>query len=350
MSCYHKNTVVATAIDPFGQRIAHAKFGPKDEELTAFLGKLPGEKHVALEAGSVWEHYYDAAASTGAAVTLSHPKKTRLIADATLKNDKVDSEALAELLRLNALPTSYAPEAETRTLRELVRERVFYLKKETAIRNHTYSYLNRKGIPFEEGILSRVRRREELRGLQIEVVDRALDMLAQLHEVTRDLDRKVENACAGSKEAQLLRTIPGVGAITALTLTAFITPVSRFPNIDHFCSYCGFAPKNWQSGNTGWVGHLVEDCNHLLRFVLIEASWGSRRVEKRGAVAKAGNRVARRRQDARIGATAAGHKLAKICYGVLRRGTPYTHDAPEHNSRDGMTANSPATPGSGAAL
>ena len=106
----HKNTVVATAVDPLGHRIDQSTLGPTDTELVRYIpGLPPGRKHMILEACSVWEHFYDAAASTGADVVLCNPKKTKAIAEAELKSDKVDSETLAELLRLNAVRASFPP-------------------------------------------------------------------------------------------------------------------------------------------------------------------------------------------------------------------------------------------------
>jgi len=92
-----KTSIMATAVDPLGHRIDQQKLGPGDPELIKFLESLSGPKRVVLEASNVWEHIYDAAASTGAEVLLANPAKTRFIAEATLKTDRVDSEALALL-------------------------------------------------------------------------------------------------------------------------------------------------------------------------------------------------------------------------------------------------------------
>jgi hypothetical protein len=81
----HRKTVVATAVDPLGHLVSQVTLGPSDAELAHYLRALPGSKHVALEACPVWEHFFDAAESTGAKVVLSNPLKTRLIAEASLK-------------------------------------------------------------------------------------------------------------------------------------------------------------------------------------------------------------------------------------------------------------------------
>ncbi|MDG6969656.1 MAG: IS110 family transposase [Nitrososphaerota archaeon] len=153
----------------------------------------------------------------------------------------------------------------------------------------------RKGIPYEDGALGlKKKKREALRELKNPVVDRALEILAHLDAATKELDRAIHEEFERSKEAQLLATIPGIGEITVVTLAAYLTPNGRFDNIDQVSASCGLAPSTYQSGNREFHGHLRSDSHHLLRWILIEAGWKTRQFEKRGEVAKAGNRSARK--------------------------------------------------------
>lgn len=334
-----KNSIVATAVNPQGQRLDQSKIGSSDAELRQYLRGLPGDKRVVLEACTFWEHTYDAASAEASSVILSHPYKTRLIAETRVKTDKIDSAALATLLRLDAIPEAFAPPPELRRMRDTVKERVFYLTKEKSIKNHLYAYLMRKGIPYEEGVLGLKRKREALRELKDPVVDRTLDMLTQFQGATKDLDRAIHEEFERSREAQLLASIPGIGEITSVTLAAYLTPIDRFDNIDQVSAYCGLAPSTYQSGEREFHGHLRSDSHHLLRWILIEAGWKTRQYEKRGDVAKAGNRSSRRHGKG-TGAVAAAHKLLKISYAVLRRGTAYQPHAPEPEGRKKLSADS----------
>jgi hypothetical protein len=65
---------------------------------------------------------------------------------------KLDSDALATLLRLNSILESYAPPPEVRAQRNIVRERVFYRRKAASVKNHIYSVLLRRGIMYEDRI------------------------------------------------------------------------------------------------------------------------------------------------------------------------------------------------------
>lgn len=326
-----KNSVVATAVDLFGRLIDQSTLGSTDAELTAYLRRIPGAKRVALEACTMWEHYYDAAVAAGADVVLSHPYKTRLIADASLKSDTVDSEALATLLRLQALPTAFAPDAATRFLRRVVRDRVFYRKQQKAVANHTYALMVAKGISYEERILGLKRRREQLRALHLPEIDRGLDRLRDLDGATRELDTAIHAAFLESPEAQLLESIPGIGELSAVVLVAFLGPLDRFAGFDELSSYCGLCPTNFQTAETSYKGALKTDCNHLLRWILVEASYIHRQRARGSYVSRVGRRGARRKGSKR-GAIDAAHALLRVIYAVLKRGTPYTLRAPERLS------------------
>lgn len=333
---------VATAVDPWGQLIDQSALGPSDAELISYLRRLPGTKHVAIEACTMWEHFHDAAVAAGADVVLSHPYRTRLIADASLKSDKVDSEALATLLRLRALPTAYVPSDEARALRRAVRDRLFYRKHQKAVANHTYALLVAKGIQYDDGVLLLKRRREELRSLHLPEVDRGLDRLRELDLTTRDLDAAIHAAFLESKEAQLLESIPGIGELTAITLVAFLCPIDRFASFDELSSYCGLCPRNYQTAETSYKGKLKSDCNQILRWILVEASYVHRQTARGGYVARVGRRGSRRK-GAKRGAIDAAHALLRVVYAILKRGTPYTLHAPERPSCRKSSARSSRT-------
>ena len=76
---------------------------------------------VAMESSTAVAPLYRQLASKGFDVLVSHPKKTRYIAEAKIKSDRVDSKAIAELARLDALPLEYMPDKEISMLREEVR-------------------------------------------------------------------------------------------------------------------------------------------------------------------------------------------------------------------------------------
>ena len=323
----HKLTTVATVLDPEGRQIDQAQLGSSDAELIRHLDQFPAPKNAVLEACNVWPHVYDAACTAGAEVTLAHPYRIRVISEASLRSDRVDSAALAQLLRLHAVPMAFAPDPATRDLRQLVRDRAFYKRQESSVRNHIYATLLRRGIPYQDGVLGLKRKREQLRELHLSDVDRGPDVLAHFDDTCKEMDGQTREAFLASKEAQLLATVPGIGEFTALAPVPEIGPVDRLPNVEKICSYVGLVLRNFQFGEHSYRGRLKSDCNVLAQWLLIEASWTHRQWSKNDDGSKPVKRVTRRRGK-KIGDVAGAHKLAKIVHAILRPGTPYTPERP----------------------
>lgn len=324
----HRKSIVATALDEEGTALDQRKMGPTAAELIEYLRTLPGTKRVVMEPCTIWEPLYESLEKEGVETVLTNPLRTRLIADATIKTDRVDAEALATLLRLKAIPRIYVPDEETRALRHLVRERYFYRGKATAVLNRTYAQLLRRGIEYPDRALRTVAGRRRIRALGLPDVARAIDTVEYLRETSKELDREVHAAYLRLPEAQWLRTIPGVGELAAVTLAAFLCPIERFPTIDRLSSYVGLAPSTHQSGEFCYQGKLKWDSNELLQWLLVEISWSHRQRAPRGTVAKLGARVSRRRGKGK-GTVAAAHKLLKIIFAILKEKRPYLPHAPE---------------------
>jgi transposase len=69
-----------------------------------------------------------------------------------------------------------------------------------------------------------------------------------------------------------LRTIPGLGPITASALVAFVGDVQRFPSARHFASYLGLTPKEFSSGSRRRLGRISKRGDIYLRTLLIHGA------------------------------------------------------------------------------
>ena len=245
---------------------------------------------------------------------------------------------------MNSVPRSYAPPPEVRALRNLVRERVFYRRKAASIKNPIYRVLLRRGVEYEDQLLNRRQKREVLRDLHLDEVDRGPDALADLESTGKRLDEAVHAAWSSSEEAQLLRTIPGVGELVSLALAAFLCPIERFPSVDKLSSYVGLAPTTHQSGESAYHGHLKRDSVTLLRWLLIEAAWHHRRRVPRGTVGKVARRVSRRRGTGK-GSVAGAHALLKVIFAMLKKREPFRTDAPRPPTAEGALRHPRVTAG-----
>jgi transposase len=165
----HKESTYATIINIFGEVQTQKRM--KNEEIPDFLEPYQVEK-VAMEASTYIMPLYRELTEQGHDITVSHPLETKLIAKSRIKNDKVDSKALAELLRLNALPESYIPPEDIGELREKVRRRAFLVRHVTKLKVKIRDIMAYWGVKPPEGYGLFTRKGVEwLKGLGMEPVD-----------------------------------------------------------------------------------------------------------------------------------------------------------------------------------
>jgi transposase len=119
---------------------------PSNGQILDFLKQFNDSMEVAIESTPSWYWLYDQLEDEGFKVKLSHPLKTKAIAYAKVKTDKVDSATLAHLLRSNLLPLSYVPEKPVRLNRELLRYRASLVKIQTGVKNKIHTILAKNNL------------------------------------------------------------------------------------------------------------------------------------------------------------------------------------------------------------
>jgi transposase len=115
-------------------------------EIGELFGGLEGKSKVVLEACWNWGRIYDLLSEIEQVeeVVLAHPLKTRLIADAQIKTDGLDAYALATLLRGDLIARAHVPAKPTRQRKEVLRQRLYWARLRTRIRNRIHALIDRQ--------------------------------------------------------------------------------------------------------------------------------------------------------------------------------------------------------------
>jgi len=324
----HKKMCQAAVMDEEGKLLDDVRFANDPEGIEEFAGKLStlrdDVKAVVESTGNMWIQIHDRLEEHGFDVALSNPGKTRLIAEAKVKTDKVDARTLAGLLRADMLPTCYVPGEELRSRRELLRHRLNLVKTRTAVKNRIHGLLDKHGLrmpeatPFSKGNI------DWLRGLSLSFMDDAIlrSDLALLETVSEQVDaieEKIASIAAEERRVRLLMTMTGVGYFTAMLILSEVGDISRFRGDKAFASWMGLAPSVRQSGERTRIGG-VGPGNKRLRWVLVECAQAAVRFDPRFRGLH--ERVSRRR-GAGCAVVAVAHEMARIMYFMLSRNEPY---------------------------
>lgn len=314
----HKDWSFATVLDQDGRVVVQRRL--LNEHVPGFLEGFNVEK-VGLESSTYVVPLYRALVGKGFVVEVSHPKKTRYIAEARIKSDRVDSKALAELVRLNSLPQSYMPPPEIAVLREKVRRRAFLVRQRAKLMTKIRSVLAYEGVKPPDGCGLFTRKGVDwLRSLCLEPVDCYLRVMEPLNFEVRRLSVELKGLAGIDEDVRLLMTIPGIGYYTALLIKAEIGDVSRFKSGDSLCSYAGLVPSTYTSGGITKHGGITREGSRWLRWALVEAALTH--VKYDTAISRAYHRIAERRgRKAALVATA--RRLLLSCYSVLKNKRTY---------------------------
>jgi transposase len=273
----HKKSCYATVVDEQGITVSEKRFLNTIEELDKFLHETDRNTRIVMEATYSWEHIYDNIVSEGFDVCLTHPTKTRAIAEAKIKTDRMDSKILADLLRANLIPKAYVPSREIRDLRKVVRHRASLISIRTSIKNMIHSILAREGIKHDFSDLFGKKGVNFLKNLTLREPSRlalsnCLMILECLNERIEETTNYLSMIAHNFREVKLLTTVPGIGIYSALLILSEIGEIERFPNPKKLCSYAGLVPSTHQSGEVLWHGRITKIGSTWLRWVLIQST------------------------------------------------------------------------------
>jgi transposase len=140
----HKHFIEVCILDASGHALYRGRTSRRRSELEDFARtKQTPEDRVALEATTNTWSVVAILRPFVAAVVVSNPLKTRAIAEAKVKTDKIDAEVLAQLLRCDYLPAVWYPDEQTQRWRGLVTHRTALMEQRTRLKNHVQSLLGR---------------------------------------------------------------------------------------------------------------------------------------------------------------------------------------------------------------
>jgi transposase len=210
------------------------------------------------------------------------------------KDDPTDSRKLARSLRAGELKGIYVPNGSTLQDRSLIRMRATLVKDMTRFKQRIKSFLYFYGIPFppqfeksgshwskrfmkwltQDVSLGHDSGNQTLKILILEAEQQRILLLDVLRKI-RLLSRSEKYA----KNIALLRTIPGIALITAITFLTEIENIERFVNTDHLAGFVGLVPNYHSSGEKSNNGEMTFRGQKALRKSLIESSWLAARFD-----------------------------------------------------------------------
>ena len=283
-------------------------------ELRKSLQSVPKGSKVALESvGFCWP-WVDFLDELEYEPLLANPVKVKYRAE-DVKTDRVDSKLLADLTRMNWLPTCYVPPTELRSLRNLLRHRAYRTRLCTGVKNRTRSEFRKRDVELDVN-LGTVKGRKAASGLEIFEVNQNMELLDVMDRQNKEIEAVLEKKYSGVRPVQLLMSIPGIGFISALTLYAEIGDIKRFANPEKLAHYAGLVPRVHQSGEHSFMGRETRG-DAWLKWILIGTAWSHVRYCPKGHLAEVFKETRKRKGNSRDAIKVVARKLVNVVWAVL---------------------------------
>ena len=293
-------------------------------EAERFYRAVPEPALVGIEACGNSQWLVDMLQQIGHEVWIGDAAQIRASYVRKQKTDKRDAAHILRLLLENRFPRLWVPSAEQRDVRQLLLHRHKLVEIRTRVKNGLQHLALNRGLQKKSRLWSaagqQALRELPLQGWAARRRQDLLQLLKDLDQQMGELDQAVEEEAQRDKMAQLLRTHPGVGPITALAFVVTIGDVTRFPRGKQVASYLGLIPRERSSGGRQRLGAISKQGNGFLRLLLVEAAHSANRLDEgfRRTYQQRCHRMAKG-----VAKVAAARKLAVRLYWMLRTNTAY---------------------------
>lgn len=322
----HANKMYLCVVDSAGEVKLHKNITTNPGVFLRFIAPFREDVVVGVESVFCWYWLCDVCRREDIPFVLGHALYMKAIHGAKAKNDKIDSNKLAVMLRGGVFPMSFSYPKEMRATRDLMRRRLFFVNKRAELVRHIqmthqqynlptpsqnlkyHSNLEKYENPFED---ESARRMIEGDLFLIKQYTTEIDKLNWFLEKTAKEDEKF------SFEKTLLETVPGIGPVLSLTMLYEIFDINRFPSVQHFSSYARLVkPEKTSSGKKAGSGGGKIGNRHL-KWAFGEATALFLRQSEEAK--KYLTRLEKRYGNKAKAMSVLSHKLGKAVYFILHR-------------------------------
>jgi transposase len=325
----HSSSSYLAIINEEGKRLLARKVGNEEEQILMVLRpysrRIAG---IAVESTYNWYWLVDMLMENGYKTHLANPSAMQQYKGCKHKDDRHDAFWLAEMLRLKVLPEGYIYPKETRGVRDLLRKRGHLVQVRTSLIISLQHMVTRTcAVKVSVNDVKSVREDRVL--CLLEGDDHVLlsgsiskETIHYLTRQIRKIERVVEAKIKLAPAYALLMTSPGIGMILALTIMLETGPISRFPSVGDYVSYCRKVNSQWLSNDKKKGKGNEKNGNRYLAWAYSEAAELARRFDGK---AKIYYQRKAHQTHPMVAHQALSHKLARAAYFIMRDQVPFDH-------------------------
>ena len=265
-------------VDAAGQIVREAKVPSEREALVGFLAKSGLRfTRIGLEAGPLSQWLHAALVEAGLPAILIETRHVKAALKAmSVKTDRNDARGMAQLMRMGWFRPVHAKAPMVQEIRALLTARKLLVAKQRDVESSLRGIL--RGFGLKVGTISKGRFEARIRELVAgqamleRVAEPLLRARAALRAEYATLHRELLRVVRGDAVCGRLMTIPGVGAVVAMTFRSAIDQPERFAKSKAVGAHFGLTPRKYQSGEIDRSGRISKVGDAMVRTALFEAA------------------------------------------------------------------------------
>src|SRR6476661_5353851 len=271
--------------DDKGQVLDEFFFGNDRDGVHNLLSRIQSHgkcstRAVLESSGNMWMKIHDTLEDNGIDTVLANPYKTKIIAEAKIKSDKLDAIILSDLLRTDLIYESYVPKQEDRDRRSLVRHRITLSRTKTKLVNKVHSILDKydyqtdltdifskSGIEWLKSLTSMVTPVDRI------ILDTSIKSIEVINYQIDIVSKEISKYALDNKDVKILLSITGIDVFSAMLISAEIVDIKRFSTPWKLVSYAGLAPSIRESSGKIKTGKITKQgSSPCLRWILVQCA------------------------------------------------------------------------------
>jgi len=323
----HARTMYVCILSQDGEVVLHRNMPASPDTLLKAIAPYRDDMVIAVECIFTWYWLADLCAQEGLPFVLGHALYMKAIHGGKAKNDKIDSQKIAVLLRGGMLPQAYVYPAKMRATRDLLRRRMHLMRKRAELLAHIQNTNSQYNLPeIGKKIAYKANRVGVAERFPDPAVQKSIEvdlaLIDHYDRLLRDVELSILHTAKqyDANTLYLLRTVPGIGEMLSLVLLYEIHDIQRFPRVQDFVSYCRLVKCAKESAGKRYGTSGTKIGNAYLKWAFSEAAVLFLRNNPQGQ--KYLTRLEKKHGKGKA-LTVLAHKLARAVYYMLQRKTAF---------------------------
>ena len=326
----HARSMYMCILSQDGEILLHRNMKTSPEMFLKAIAPYREDLVVCVECIFTWYWLADLCAREGIPFVLGHALYMKAIHGGKAKNDKIDAQKIAVLLRGGMLPQAYVYPAAMRATRDLLRRRTHLMRKRAELLTHIQQTNSQYNLPEigkkiaykanRDGVAERFPDPAVQKSIEVD-----LALIGHYDQLLRDVELSILKTAKqhNAPTLYLLRTVPGIGEILSLVLLYEIHDITRFPRVQDFLSYCRLVKCTKESAGKRYGTSGTKIGNAHLKWAFSEAAVLFLRANPAGQ--KYMTKL-EKKHGAGKALTLLGQKLGRTVYYMLQRQTAFDMD------------------------